>query len=298
MFIAGIDGGGTSAKLELRDPDGQRIVRQEFGPFNITGIGSEAFAARLREIFLFCGNMADCASLCIGGAGVTKNETGELVRAELESAGFTGRLQLCGDHEIALRGAMEGPGCILISGTGSIAYGINERGEKMRVGGHGYLIDDRGSGYAIGRDALALTVQTLDECQPHNRLADAVMNYIGTNNAAGIVNYTYSSETGKDHIAALAPVVLETAETGEAFSMGILKSNADALAGMTEVLTRRLKLDHPRIALAGGLLAHKNLYRSIVTEDLSEFAEVTDPAHDALYGAVSLAEEALHKNRS
>ncbi len=295
MFIVGIDGGGTSAKLELRDQDGKQSIRKEFGPFNITGIGEAVFADRLREIFRFCGNMAECASLCIGGAGVTKTETGELIRAELKAAGFAGILKLCGDHEIALRGALEGPGCILISGTGSIACGINKNGEKFRVGGHGHLIDDRGSGYAIGRDSLSLTVQTLDGCVPQNPLADAVLKHLGADSTAGIVNYVYSSGSGKDRIAALAPVVLSTAETGEAFSMEILRKNADDLAQMAAVLSRKLNLDAPRIALAGGLLMNDNIYRELTAAKLAEFARVVKPEHDALYGAVSLAEEALYQ---
>ena len=294
MFIAGIDGGGTASRLEIRDPEGNFLSGKTFGPFNITGIGRDAFAERLREIFCFCGNMGDCASLCIGGAGVTHKETGELVSSELKAEGFHGILKLCSDCETALRGAMSGPGCVLIAGTGSIVYGKNENGISMRVGGHGHLIDDRGSGYAIGRDALAVTVQTLDGCIPLNYLADTVMEHLGTDNIAGIINYVYSEKTGKDGIAAIAPIVLETAAKGNPNAVEILRKNSCDLALMSEVLIRKLDLQDPRIALAGGLLTNENIYRQMVVENLSSFAEIVNPEHDALYGAVMLAREALH----
>lgn len=296
MFIMGIDGGGTAARVELRDPEGQLLSRKVFGPFNITGIGRDAFIGRLEEIFSFCGNMQECASLCIGGAGLTQKDTDGLIRSELKSAGFHGALKLCGDCEIALRGAMNGPGCILIAGTGSIVYGKNDKGISMRVGGHGHLIDDRGSGYAVGRDALALTVQTLDGCISLNSLADAVLAHLAAKNTADIVNYVYAEGTGKDGIAALAPVVLEAAAAGEPCSMDILRKNADDLALMSQVLIRKLDLRLPRIALSGGLLSGENLYRRMVVKKLSAFADVISPEHDALYGAVMLAREALYRN--
>ena len=296
MFIAGIDGGGTSAKLELRDLDGKRICRKEFGPFNLTDVGISDFRARLREIFSFCGNMADCAALCIGCAGITKMETSALIREELAETGFHGSLNLCGDYEIALRGALDGPGCILIAGTGSVAYGRNASGEKIMIGGHGHLIDDRGSGYALGRDALALTVQTLDGRKYGNRLADAVLTFLNAEDARDVVNYVYAPETGKSGIAALAPVVLRAAEDGDDSAMDILEKNADELALMARTLVCRLKFPGARIALTGGLLHAANLYRTMTVERISDFAEAIVPEHDPLTGAVMLAKEELHKS--
>ena len=50
MFIAGIDGGGTSTKLEIRTAGNRFVRRESFGAFNISAIGEEGFAARLREV--------------------------------------------------------------------------------------------------------------------------------------------------------------------------------------------------------------------------------------------------------
>src|SRR5207247_10758037 len=40
-------------------------------------------------------------------------------------------------------------GVVTVAGTGSIAFGMNARGERRRAGGWGYLLGDEGSGYAI-----------------------------------------------------------------------------------------------------------------------------------------------------
>ena len=46
MFVAGIDGGGTSTRLEIRDADNNIIRRESFGAFNISAIGADAVSAR------------------------------------------------------------------------------------------------------------------------------------------------------------------------------------------------------------------------------------------------------------
>ena len=48
MFIAGIDGGGSHTRLELRDQNNNVIGRTEFGPFNINAIGEDAFRRLLQ----------------------------------------------------------------------------------------------------------------------------------------------------------------------------------------------------------------------------------------------------------
>ena len=87
--------------------------------------------------------------------------------------------------------------------------------------------------------------------------------------------------------------MLETAAAGNFNALEILRKNSDDLALMSEVLIRKLDLRVPRIAVSGGLLSNGNIYRQMVIEKLSVFAEVIDPAHDAVYGAVMLAGDAL-----
>src|SRR5699024_4187532 len=56
------------------------------------------------------------------------------------------------DHDAAsnLAGATAGePGVMVIAGSGSIAYGINEAGAEGRSGGLGYLMGDEGSAWWI-----------------------------------------------------------------------------------------------------------------------------------------------------
>ncbi|MBU5453814.1 hypothetical protein KQI10_11655 [Pseudoflavonifractor sp. MSJ-30] len=291
MFIAGIDGGGTHTRLELRTADNTLLRRQEFGPFNLNAIGEDAFRARLREVFTACGKMTDCARLCVGGAGISNPEVGRILEAELNTAGFAGRWKLCGDQEIALRGAMDDPGMAVIAGTGSICFGKNAAGETARSGGYGHLIDDGGSGYALGRDVFSAAVQALDGRSEDHAILDAVLEKLGSAEAGAIVSLVYKGATDKAAIARFSSIALELAENGNQRACKILELGAEELHALAAAVQRRLNLQGCPIALLGGLLSEDNAYRRRVEARLSPLGPVIYPAHDALWGAAQMAWE-------
>lgn len=290
MYVIGIDGGGTKTRLAVCAPDGTLLRRETLGAFNLSAIGEDGFRRRTEEILALCGDMRGCGAICVGGAGVSGAAAGEILRAELAAHGFAGKLLLCGDHEIALAGAMQTPGCVLIAGTGSVCYGKNAAGETFRCGGGGHIIDDPGSGYTLGRDALAAALRTEDGRLSENALHAAVMDAVGGHDIQGIFDFVYFSRRGKSDIAALAPLVLRCAEQGDAVSLAILRRGATELARLVSAVTGRLGLDKKSpCALAGGLLAENNIYRRTVCEALAPFCRPAKPEHGALFGAVQLA---------
>ena len=289
-MIAGIDGGGTSTRLELRDEENRVIRRTVYGPFNVSAVGVDGVRAVIREI---AGDtdLAAISRFCIGGAGVSFGGLEPLLLEEMGRYGFRGKLRVCSDFEIALRGAMSGSGGILIAGTGSVAFGINERGMKARVGGWGHLIDDEGSGYAIGRDALAAAVRTEDGRADAGRLRTEILRAVGGTDNRDILNYVYYSGRDKSAVAALASCVLHLAEEGDEDSLRILRKGVRELTEIIRALTARMKMKRPRIALLGGLLANKTEYGKLVREELRAICEPAEAEHDALWGAAQLARE-------
>ena len=289
-MIAGIDGGGTSTKVELRDADNRLIQRMAFGPFNISAVGEAGVRSVLREL---CEAVYVRAidRLCVGGAGVSFAGLRELLLDELGAHGFAGGLTLCSDFESALRGAMDGPGGILIAGTGSVAFGRNAAGDTARVGGWGHLIDDVGSGYALGRDALAAAVQTGDGRLQAHALRAAVLHQIGGQGTPDILNYVYYSGRDKSAVAALASCVLSGAAEGDDACREILSRGAVELTRIVRALAQQLSMERPRVALLGGLLQNDTPYAQIARQQLAAVCEPVAPAHDALWGAAQLAYE-------
>ena len=157
-------------------------------------------------------------------------------------------------------------------------------------GGGGHIIDDPGSGYALGRDALAAALRTDDGRLAENPLHTAVLAAVGGNGIQGIFDFVYFSHRGKSDIAALAPLVVQCAAAGDAVSREILRRGAEELARLVRAVMDRLALENGSpCALAGGLLAGDNVYRRLVAETLAPFCRAAAPEHDALFGAVQLA---------
>lgn len=290
MFIAGIDGGGTHTRIELRDLENRLICRGEFGPFNLNSIGETAFRMLLRQVFDWCGDMGQCARLCIGAAGISNPNVSRIFCEELENAGFQGTCKLCGDQEIALRGAMDGPGVALIAGTGSICFGKNVAGVTARSGGYGHLIDDEGSGYALGRDVLSSAVRTIDGRIENPGILHAVLDRL-EGGPEKIVPFVYSPETDKSAIAKFSYIALELVDRGDPEALEILHRGARELSALVRAVQKQLEMPQCRIALLGGLLAAENPYRRVVAEELSCLGTVIAPAHNALWGAAQMAWE-------
>ena len=290
MFIVGIDGGGTHTRIELRDMANCPVRRGEFGPFNLNSIGENAFRKLLRDIFTWCGEMKDCARLCVGGAGISNPRVVQILGEELVKSGFQGRQKICGDHEIALRGAMDGPGVVVIAGTGSICFGKNASGTTARSGGYGHLIDDGGSGYALGRDVLSCAVRVADGRAASSGILGAVCDRV-KGGVDCVVPFVYGPETDKSAIAQFSQIALEQAYLGDGEALRILQQGAEELAQMVSAVQRRLDMHDCRIALLGGLIASDNPYRTVVAERFACLGTVVFPEHDALWGAAQMAWE-------
>ena len=290
-FAAGIDGGGTKTTLVCRRLDGSDLCTKVFGPFNLNSIGDIAFTQLLDEITGFLHALGTCSALCIGAAGYSTQKMRFLVAAAMEKAGID-NWTLVGDHEIALCGALEGkPGCALIAGTGSICLGQNQSGQAVRAGGWGHLIGDEGSGYALGRDALAAVAKNMDGYQENTLLTQFLAEKLGLTTRTEIISYVYGGDKGR--IASIASLVLEAAEVGDTVAADIVRNNARMLAKLVAAVAKQLDLRQSETALLGGLLKHETLLRRVLVEELEQILPdmtCVPPRHPASIGAVMMAQ--------
>ena len=291
MFVAGIDGGGTHTRLELRDEHNQMLGRMEFGPFNLNSIGEAGFIRLLEELFSAFGDVHQCQSICFGAAGVSNPQVKMLIQQALTERSYRGRWTLMGDQQIALRGAMDTPGIALIAGTGSICFGQNSQGQTARSGGYGHLIDDEGSGYALGRDVLRTAIRTLDGRPGSDAIAQAVCDKIGSTAPQALVQLVYGPQSDKSTVATFSSIALNLAQEGNPEALAILSRGASELAQLVCAVQGKLQMPHCPIALLGGLIQQDNFYRRQVAAALDSFGTVIAPAHDALWGAAQIAWE-------
>ena len=291
-FFAGIDGGGTKTALECRDRQGRVLLRQTFGPFNFNSIGAERFDGLLEELTAALAALGTCVGLCAGAAGISNPRVREHFSRAMDRAGIA-RWSLVGDQEIALYGALEGAaGCGVIAGTGSICFGRDGAGRAARAGGWGHLLDDEGSGYALGRDALSAVLRQWDGRGPETLLTRLVSEKLGAGGPGDIVAYAYAGD--KSRIAAIAPLTEQAARAGDGAAASILEKGGRELALQVRAVAGALGLREVPVALMGGLLAHDTGLRRALTERLA--VERPDlhciaPKQDAAAGAAMMAQK-------
>ena len=289
-FAAGVDGGGTRTTVECRTMEGAALCREVFGPFNLNSVGEERFTALLEEIAAFLGKTGECAALCIGAAGVSNPRVRELTARVMDGLC---PWRLAGDHEIALHGAHSGgPGLALIAGTGSICCGRNERGEAVRAGGWGHLIDDGGSGYALGRDLLSAVVRQWDGRGEETVLTRLLLARLEIETPQELVAYVYGGD--KSRVASLAPLAGQAAAQGDRTALDIYARNGAELGELVLAAAKRLGMETGEVALLGGLLTGDGRLREALTAWLAERApglRCIEPRQDAAAGAAMLALE-------
>lgn len=296
-FVAGWDGGGTKTAVVVADERGTEVLRFTAGPLNYNGQDEASIARNVRDMLArigeACGGLAHCEQLCIGAAGVSHPAVVERLEVLIRSGGYAGGLRVTGDHETALYGAHDRPdGIILIAGTGSICYGRHASGSEHRTGGFGYLIDDEGSGYSIGRDLLAATVRAHDGRIAETAIAEMVYDRLGMTTVRELVGFVYDRGTNKKDIAAIAPVLTEACEAGDRVALEIASRNAAALAELVVPVAERLALQEGALAMAGSVLLNNAYVRSAFEAELARrypAMACIEAKHDAVHGAVRMA---------
>ena len=241
------------------------------------------------------GGMTGCACLCIATAGISNPVAREFILSGVKELGYHGKLRLAGDEHAALYGAMgRGEGIVLIAGTGSVCYGQNAAGQNARSGGWGYIIDDPGSGYALGREMLSSVMQAYDGRIPPTGLTGLVFERLGISRAEEIIRYVYSPDTGKAGIASLAPLLSEGLAVNDGESHRIARDAARRLAGMAAAVARKLGLARGQISLCGSVLEKNPIIAELTKDEILRLlpeAQLTKPKFDSAIGAVQMALE-------
>lgn len=278
-YFAGWDGGGSKTSIVCIAPDGTILLQAETGALNINGNDIQqarnSLSQALGRMAALPGGLDGCAGLCIAAAGVSSGAQGALFSA-------------FGTQ----------PGMVLIAGTGSICYGQDAHGRTVRCGGYGYLIDDEGSGYAIGRDMLAAIVRAEDGRTAPTALHQAVFQTLQLSRVEELVGFLYGKSTDKKDVAALAPLCAATARQGDEAASAILDKAARALYTLAVTAAGQLRLPAVGLALSGSVLTKMQDVRQRLETLLKQSGiafSVCSPAINAAYGAARMAQSKFAK---
>lgn len=299
-----MDGGGTRTRAVVAGEDLVPMGRGASGPANAatrplplvveTVLDAVSDAAASAVV-----TAAHAEGVGVGLAGVESAGLAAPLTAALEEHLGVGRVLVTTDARIALAGASpgdpEGPGVVLIAGTGAIAYGRGRDGSEARAGGWGPLLGDEGSGYAIARQGLAAVVRDLDGRGPKTAIRKFLFeSERGVHTLEQLLAKVYRSEGGAGDVAAYFPVVLAAAKAGDAEAHQILAEAGRELALAAVTVIRKLALEKEifPVSTIGGVFAAGDLLLQPLAAALHAVApgaRLGPPAHPPEIGAIRLA---------
>lgn len=292
--LLAVDGGGTKCLAVLLDESGTRLGEGRGGSCNYQGIGREAAGREIRLAIQTAfaewqktqqkpasADMdieVECAVFGLAGLD-TAYDRGILIELVRE---VLGQLRLKVKHLIvendgfaALLGATGGkPGILVIAGTGSIVYGINDRGMTARAGGWGHRVGDEGSGYWIGKQAIVSILKAEDGRGAKSQLEELLLSHFRFAAPEALFNWVYSSDYAVEKVGELSRLVSTAAARGDTEAQHILnRAGRELFLGAKAVIdkldVRQSKL---KVILQGGVLQHNEWVRRVLMEQLLQYA--------------------------
>lgn len=300
QIVIGIDGGGSKTHAIVADERGNPIA-ETVGPGSAVRPGrveesAEVIADVVKDVLASC-EMTHVTPrvLCIGVAGAGREAEAQALWQALMSRELAEEIVIHSDFAVALDDAFgDGAGVLLISGTGSVAFGRGPAGATARCGGWGPVFGDEGSGAWIGRRALSVVAAAADGREPETALTGALLTAAQLNETADLI--AWAGQATPAQLATLAPVVLSVAESGDLRANSLVSLAVEELALHVRALARRLFVDERAsvpVALTGGMLQRGSLLRKRLEHRLKTVVpgahvhpDVVNPARGAVRGAV------------
>lgn len=302
----GIDGGGSSTRSIIIDERGRVLGKGKAGPSSYSSVSIDttrdniqmAIQQALTETSMI---RSKIHTLFIGLGGVLSQDDKQKVKDEVA------KLNLCpqtniyveNDTRNSLAGGLAGePGLSLIVGTGSVCYGKNQQGSEWKVGGWGHIIDDQGSGYDLGLQAIKAMVRAKDARGLYTPLVDEIFKLLELKELNDIIWKLHQSDFNRDDIAALAPVVLDYARKKDELAVDILQQGVRELAYMVYVVADQLKLSDREVSITmtGGITESgepfEGMLKNAILERLTK-AKIMTPLFSPVVGSALLALEKM-----
>lgn len=301
-YFLGVDGGGTRTTAWVADESGRIRARSQAGPSNPLKVGFEAAQQEMLRAITRVAHLTHRKTVtfdvvCAGLAGVDRPHVYRPMLAWLRRA-VPARLHLLTtDAAIALHaGVGASPGVLVISGTGSIACARDAQGKILRVGGWGIPFDDAGSGYDLGRKAVAAALRDFDGRGPHTRLTRHICRALRLPQITEVV----AQGLEQHQVAALLPAVLQAARQRDAVARQLCEEAGRELADLALALLRRLRWRQRAVPVlcAGGVFRAGAAIRRSFTRHLQRHAphaRVLLLRREPVEGALALAREATRR---
>ncbi len=315
MYVLGIDGGGTKTTGIIANGQGEIVAEATVGGSNLNSMDRAIVEGELAKLIVALkAENNECflqvkrvfAGMAGGGHKSNKEDLQSILRSMLTSS-----VNVTVDHDAITAlysGTLGRPGIVQIAGTGAITYGVNQDGDRGRVGGWGHLFSDHGSGYAIGRDGLSAAFKAHDGLTEYTYLHELFLQHFEEKELPDVIRAIYQAENAKGLIASLSRLVIDAADHGDQTAKDIITTNGIHLGEAIATLMKKLfpveqYTEAIPVVLAGGLFNRYDLFKASIEKvimDSNREVEIIIPEILPVGGAViaALRAEKIEINKS
>lgn len=252
-YYAGLDVGGTSGRVKFLDSQGKEIGSYlGMGcAFNTEGpvLGRQKYGALMTQALAqYSLRSEDCLGICVAASGIDSPALADSCREIFMDMGFQReRLLVVNDCELFLY-LSEGPALVVISGTGSICFGRDTKGQIFRTGGWNHVLSDEGSSYDIGLQTLKAAADSMDGRIPETILTKLVREQTGIASLEAADRFVNEHLMDKYTIGRLAALCADAAEKGDAQALRIIGECADKVYRLVEDTWHKMDMESAKEA--------------------------------------------------
>lgn len=182
------------------------------------------------------------------------------------------------------------PGINLVLGTGSIAFGIDDNGNKMSCGGWGYFVGDEGSGYYIGKKIINIFSKMSDGRYEKTQIYDKVKERMQLIDDYDII--TKSINMSRDEIASLSVILGDAIEDNDKYAIELLDDLTDEVSLIINTMAEKMYFeDVIKVSYSGGVFKLGNILIKSIQDKLNKDIKIVSPFAGPSEGALILAKK-------
>jgi N-acetylglucosamine kinase-like BadF-type ATPase len=259
----GIDGGGTKTVCILGDQEGNILAVSRGESSNVKSRSWEDVKWVLLTLIRDVLNLSDTdashlSGIFLGLAGSDRPEDRKRIVDWLQTELPEGAtITVHNDAVTALAAGTWGQkGIVLISGTGSIAYGFDPATDEfVRVGGWGYLLGDEGSGFDLGRKGLTTVMRQYDGRGEPTALTGLMLERWSLQHPGQLINTIYGQENVRTAIADGSKLVVKAAADGDPVAVKLVEEAIHELEELVRTAATSMRIQLPSELGKNGSLA-------------------------------------------
>jgi N-acetylglucosamine kinase-like BadF-type ATPase len=255
-LLLAFEGGGTKTRIILADADGAILQTETAGSSSALYIHPKEYARSIRSLLKRLRKRADAVGGAVVRAGLAAPMDQNLVESLIRERFGDVQFAWLSEADIALALHDLDWGISLVAGTGSSCRYLSRDGVWVTSGGLGPQFGDEGSGYWIGKEAIAAAMRAETAQGPATDLHGRLRVFYELDRMLSVLKLCdRSGHVPAPRVAACVPVVIACAVEGDTEARLVLRRAGRALGDLVLTTARkaRVKKGPVPLVLTGGI---------------------------------------------